>query len=241
MNSNNFLDDGVFPTTHAGMLNAGLIVESAGNTEGTEQGLTCESASDSSAASSAKSQAMSAVVAWIDGDDFTYKALDEFVIGVCDLDGDFEIGESEEDLYNDAWKQIPNAIASLGFSSEESIDKFVNAESDDEGAKIGKILRENLDEFEADDDEIIAGFAFGEQAVFESAEGEALMVLEAAFKKKKVVRDGKVQIVRKRVSGKARMSAAQRAGLKKARRKAHSAAGKVARKKSMKIRKNRGI
>jgi len=47
--------------------------------------------------------------------------------------------------------------------------------------------------------------------------------------------------INKRISGKVRLSAAQKAGLRKARRKANTAAARLHRKKSMRLRARRGM
>lgn len=47
--------------------------------------------------------------------------------------------------------------------------------------------------------------------------------------------------MRKRVSGKVRLSAAQKASLKKARRKANTSKAKLKRRKAMRIRQRRGL
>ena len=100
-----------------------------------------------------------------------------------------------------------------------------------------------MDENVLEDADIVAGFALGEKAVLESASYDPKLkaVLEATYKKKRVVRDGKVVVAQKRVSGQVRLSAAQRAGLKKARRTAHTAAAKLSFRKSMKARKQKGL
>jgi hypothetical protein len=58
---------------------------------------------------------------------------------------------------------------------------------------------------------------------------------DATYKKTKVVRGGKVKWVKKRIAGTVRLSGKQKAGIKKAGRKAHSAMAKMRRGKSMKI------
>ena len=79
---------------------------------------------------------------------------------------------------------------------------------------------------EADEDELIADFSVREA-----------MMLEAM---QKVIRDGKVKMIRKPLRKK-RLSAAQKAALRKARAKSHNAAARAARKKSMRVRKSRGM
>ena len=101
-------------------------------------------------------------------------------------------------------------------------------------ARVGAALEKTMESEEGDDGDIIADFASDEDAVLEG-------VFEATYKRKKVIRDGKVKIVRKRVSGKVRLSAAQKAGLRKARRKAFTAKAKLHRRKSMRKRAQRGL
>ncbi|MBQ3172578.1 MAG: hypothetical protein IJB53_11845 [Mailhella sp.] len=235
-----FRDDYMFPTTQRGMREAGMIFESAKNDD-----VILEDAVSASARAQARAKAMTTVLEWIALGSFSYNSFDEVIVAVCDIDGDFELSVEEEDLYNEVWQEVADALLTLGASVKDT-QAFVDGpgeEADDAAARIGKLLSEEMDSFEANDDDIISAFAISEDAVLESAAGDEshLGVLEAAFKKKKVVRDGKVQIVRKRVSGKVRLSAAQKAGLKKARRKANSATAKLARKKSMRIRKSKGL
>lgn len=198
---------------------------------------------ESYADSQLRSQAMSAVLGWVDEGLFTYENLDEFICAVADLDGDFEISEEEEDLYNAVWQHVPDAMLTLGASADD-VEKLVNEENNAAGKRVGDALKASLESEKADDDELIAGFAYGEEAVLENAsddpEGRHL-ILEATYKKRKVVRDGKVVVVRKRVSGRVPMSAAQKAGLRKARQKANTGAAKLARRKSMRIREQRGL
>lgn len=230
------VDDAVFPTTKLGQAKAvGLVLESATADTG-------KNILEEAAASTARAQAMSAVLGWVGDGQYDYTALDEYIMGVCDLDGDFEIGEDETALYNDVWAQVPDALMSLG-ASEEDANAFCNDEDEAAGARIGATVSSALDDMEADDDQLIASFSEGEDSVLENASDDKAitMVLEATFKKMKLVRGGKIVLARKRVSGKVRLSAAQRAGLKKARRKAFSSTAKLHRAKSMRLRKRRGL
>lgn len=235
-------DDPTFPCTKAGQRLAGVL-ESANTDKDKDKTPDAPDAVSAFATQQARIQAMSAVLAWVEEGEFTYTALDEFMYGVADLDGDFEISKEEEEVYNAIWQQVPDALQTLG-ADESDVNDLVNGEDDDAAARVGKGLKESMDDITADDEEIIAGFALGEEAVFENASDDPdgrHMVLEATYKKRKVVRDGKVQVVRKRVSGNVRLSAAQKAGLRKARRKANTGAGKLARRKSMRMRARRGL
>lgn len=201
-----------------------------------------DSVYESYSESQARSQAMSAVLSWIADAEYTYTTLDEYVVAVADLDGDFELTEDEEALYQDIWQGVADALLTLG-AADADVERLINGEDDAAAAVIGKALAAEMDGVEADDDDLIAAFAFGEEPVLESAVGDdhLHMVLEATYKKRKVVRDGKVTVVRKRISGKIRLSAEQKAGLRKARRKAMTGAAKLRRRKSMRKRSQRGL
>lgn len=233
-------DDFTFPHTRRGQALSGVLESAA------EKPKVNADAVEVFARQQARTQAMTAVLAWMEDGEYNYNALDEYIIGMADLDGDFEIGDDEEAAYNAIWAEVPDALLSLG-ADEADTNAFVNGdgkEADDAAARVAKVVKETLDDLEADDDELIAGFALGEDAVFENASDDPEgrhMVLEATYRKKKVVRDGKVVKINKRVSGKVRLSAAQKAGLRKARRKANTASARLHRKKSMRIRARRGM
>lgn len=229
-------DDPVFPCMPVNQKQAGLVCENAGNGSDEPDGVA------TFAAQQLRSQAMSAVLEWAAEGEFTFTALDELVLGMADLDGDAEITPDEEGVYNDIMQNVPDALLSLG-ADPGDISDMINEEDDAAAARVGKAVAASLTEIGADDAEIIAGFAVGQDTILESVayDEERHLVLEASYKKQKVVRDGKVVIARRRVSGKVRLSAAQRASLKKARRKANTSAAKLARRKSMKIRARRGL
>lgn len=262
-----FCDDPVFPRTRPGQCAAGLILESTSptpslkgasprsNLEGSKSAKqyiadTSDSGKqgifESFADSQARSLAMSAVLSWTGDNEYTYTALDEYIVAVADLDGDFEITPEEENVYNDIWQQVPDAILTLGADggfSEDDVERLVNGEEDAAAAIVGNALSAALEDTEADDDDLITAFAFGEDAVLESAAGDEVLcgILEAAYKKRKVMRNGKVQVVNKRVSGTVRRSSAQKMGLRKARRMSQTSTAKMKRRKSMKMRANRGL
>lgn len=183
-------------------------------------------------ASATSGMAMSAALAWVEGEDYSYQALSEYAAGIADLDGDEEFTDEEVSLYNDILTDIADSFLSFG-ADAKNVDDFLNGEDDTAGAKLGAFVSDVLNGESASNDDMIAAFAGGD-AVMESG------VLEAAFKKMKVVRGGKVKIVKKRV-GKVHLSAAQKAGLKKARRKAFTGIAKMRRAKSVKLRQKRGM
>lgn len=184
-------DDPTFPSTKVGQRLEGLF-ESADS--GAGKPADAPDAVEVFARQQARTQAMSAVLAWVEDGDYTYTALDEFICGVADLDGDFEISDEEEAVYNAIWQQVPDALQTLG-ADESDVNELVNSEDNDAAARIGqKPWSADMDETTADDEEIIAGFALGEDAVFENASDDPEgrhMILEATYKRRKVVRDGK--------------------------------------------------
>ena len=232
------IDDYMFPATPMGKRAAGIFEENsvkASYINASEQFI------GEAADATTRALAMQAVLEWQKGGVFTYEALDNIVIYMADIDDEDDIDEEEEEFYNEIWEEIPNALLSLG-ADYKDVENFVS-EDDKAGNKVGTIVSKELEDMPAEDDDLVASFAYGEDGVLECAGDDNNLrgILEATYKKRKMVRDGKVIIGKKRVSGRVKLTAAQRAGLKKARRKANTAAARQHRKKSMRIRKQRGL
>ena len=121
---NSGLDDYMFPTTQPGLAATGMILESA-NTHGKGHigplGV-LENAVDDDARIRSRTNAMSAVLSWIEEGDFTYNSLDETIVVVADIDGDYEITEEEEEVYSNAWNEVPDALLSLGADEAKEAD-----------------------------------------------------------------------------------------------------------------------
>jgi len=199
-----------------------------------EAGQIFESADDLAAAAGdfadkqLRSQGMSCVLSWVDGGDYTIDALDSLIQGMADLDGDGEVqaGGDEENYYNDLYGATADAMASLGVDVD-TIGKFIDDEDADAGNSIGTMLSDKLNAVDQSDDTLITDYTMGA--------GDAVM--ESTIK---VIRAGKLVLKKKRLR-RVKLSSAQRAGLKKARRKAFTAVAMHKRAKSMKIRRNRGL
>ncbi len=191
-----------------------------------------------------RNKAIRAVMGWAaEGGDYSLESLEEWVTGIADLDGDDELDEDEEQLYNDLWPCVSDALLSFGVSSE-NVDEFINNEDAKSGKKLGKIITGVLDNLKGNDDEIAEQFTVGSPgSIFESVgftDDEA--ILEAAYKNVKVVKNGKVVIKKKRVSGRgSKRSPKQKAALKKARRRANSSAARMKRAKTNRLRKSKGL
>lgn len=181
-------------------------------------------AANRSATQNDLSNAADAVFAWADSGDLTYDALDGFAQAIAGIsDEDDEVTDAQEDAYNVAWGNIANFLAACGVD-DELIEALADDEDDDAAADVGAAIAGLDDE---DRDELEAAFVVA---------GSADDMLTEAFKK--VVRNGEVKLIKKRLRKK-RLTAAQKSALKKARRKAHTGAAKLARKKSMKLRRKR--
>ena len=103
-----FRDDYMFPTTQRGMREAGMIFESAKNDD-----VILEDAVSASARAQARAKAMTTVLEWIALGSFSYNSFDEVIVAVCDIDGDFELSVEEEDLYNEVWQEVADALLTL--------------------------------------------------------------------------------------------------------------------------------
>ncbi|MFI3273231.1 hypothetical protein [Vibrio sp.] len=179
-----------------------------------------DAASDDLGEKQLRANAMAAVLAWLEDNDYSYEALDAIVAGLSDLDDDGEITEPEEDLFNDLLVMVADVLATLG-GEEANIKSFIDDESEDAGEKLAAYLNKKLEANDKSDDELITEYAV-----------KAQLVLDAT---QKVVRNGKVKLIKKRTK-KRRMSAKQKAALKKARRKANNSGARRERAKSMKKR-----
>lgn len=194
-------------------------------------------------------RAMAATIAleWAQGDDHSYDALDAYVLDAAGIDEDSEVTEDDEDFYNEVWGEVADALVFLG-ADETAVTELCDKEDSSAGASVAEAVKSGLvAEGAPSDDAIVMEFAAGDnydvfKSIYEGVEGG---LFEASYRKKKVVRtvDGKPTVVRinRRVSGKVRLSAAQKAGLRAARRKAFTAAARLHRRKSMKLRKQRGL
>lgn len=202
-----------------------------------------EAAVSEMAEQNARGRAMSALLTWVSEGSFDYDTLDAMIIGASDLDEDMEVSEEEEDFYNEVWGYVPEAISVLGGNTEDANALFngPSEEADKAAARLGSSLTDALNEQKADDNEIVIGFSLGGKVMESVGESAVGAILEATYRMKKVVRDGVVQKIRKRISGHVKLSAEKRMGLKKAQRKAHTATANLHRAKSFKIGQRRGL
>lgn len=253
-----FRDDYMFPTTSAGMKQAGMVFEGA-NCQGGKcdkddcdkekvNESVCESILEDAVSNVSEAQvrsdAMSAVLGWIESGEYTYADLDNAILEVADLNGDLEIGEDEEEYYSDMWATVADALSTLGADKGDiqALYDGPGEDADKAGARIGADLSKKMDEVKEDDNDIILAFSMSNQAVLESAGEGYEGIYEGVFKWMKKVVGGVVERVHKRVSGHGKkLTAAAKAALKKAQHFAQTGMAKIKRLKSFKIGQKRGL
>lgn len=172
-----------------------------------------------------RSMAAAAVLEWARGGDTSYEAFDDMAMamaGIGEDDDDADPSDEQIEEYNDYLELMAHAAVSFG-ASKNDVQAMIDDEDDDAADSVADALA-GLNEDK--DDEAITAFSLKSDLMMESVV--------------KVIRNGEVKLIKKNVR-KRRITPAQRTALKKARMKAHSSAARVARAKSMKQRKRRGM
>ncbi len=164
-----------------------------------------------------------ACVQWAQGGESSFDTLDAMLFGMAGGQSDVELTDGQAAMYESLQAHAGEFLLSVGGAQDHQLAEMMEGDEEVTDA-IFESLSSALES--VDTDEAIAEFAVRES-----------MMMEA---KKKVIRDGKVTIINTK-KRKRRMSAAQKAALKKARAKAHSSAAKAARKKSNRMRDSRGM
>ena len=176
------------------------------------------------AENSLRTEAMGAVLTWVEDGDWSFDALDSLLEGLASDTDDEDLTDDEQEHYEALWETAYEALGLLG-ASDGNIEQVANGD-DDAAEKLGKFLAGKLDNITKDDDDLIAEFGVGGNLVLESG--------------RRVIRNGETRRMPKRRKRKRRMTAKQRAALKKARRKAHNSGARRSRKRSMRRRKQMG-
>ncbi|EPL8679528.1 hypothetical protein N0P70_005527 [Klebsiella michiganensis] len=180
------------------------------------------------AAGNARGLAASMIAQWIEDDEPEADAFDALAMTMAGLDGldeDDEPTDEQIDAYNEALAALAEAAVAMG-ADQDDVTDMIDDEDDGAAERVFDALAEN------DTDMMEEAIA-----IYTVAGGDKAM-MEAA--RKKVIRDGKVKIIRKRPRPR-RLNSLQKQALKKAQRKSHTAVANVNRKKSMRLRKKRGL
>ncbi|MDV1094960.1 hypothetical protein RZQ20_22100 [Raoultella ornithinolytica] len=180
------------------------------------------------AAGDMRSLAASMLAQWVDDGDQEADSFDALAISMAGLDGmddDTDFTDEQIDDYNDALAALADAAVSLG-ADQDDVTEMIDDYDDAAAERV-------YDALSGDDADMMEEAI----ALYTVAGGDSAM-LEAV--RKKVVRDGKVKVIRKRPRPR-RLNSLQKQALKKARRKAHTSVAKMHRRKSMQLRKKRGL
>jgi hypothetical protein len=172
-----------------------------------------------------RSEAMGAVLTWLDEGDWSFEALDSLIEGLASDTDEEELTDDENEHYEALWETAEDAMVSLG-AEKSSISRLLE-EDDDAAEALGKHLTARLDDVAKSDDDLVSEFGVGGELVLEATQ--------------RVVRNGETRRVPKKRRRKRRQTPAQRASLKKARRKAHSSGARRSRSRSNRRRKQAGL
>lgn len=207
-----------------------------------------------------QAKAAATVAAWIETSDLaeneTYsQRLDALIMGQCDMDGNGEIGDDENDMYQMMWGLVGDYLQAKGASFED-VDAIANNNDDAAASRVMDVVAASMPDGEDAEIADIDSWAFDEDAtgsIFDSCKKKATAMdgckpkdekqtaMDAAYKKMVAIRGGKKVRRNVRVSGTVHLSGAQKAGLKKAQMKSHSASAQMKRLKSMNIRRKMGL
>lgn len=174
-----------------------------------------------------RSVAASMLAGWIEDGEPEAVDFDALAIVMCgleDVENDDDFTDEQVEAYFTALSALADAAISMG-ADQDDVTSMIDDEDDDAASRVFDSLSTGSDAME----ESIADYTIfgGEDPMFEAV-------------RKKVIRNGKVKIIKKRPRPR-RLNAAQKGALKKARRKAHTSVAKMHRKKSMTLRKKRGM
>ncbi|MCK8586407.1 hypothetical protein [Yersinia ruckeri] len=171
--------------------------------------------------------AAAAVIDWAQNGEATFASFDDIAAGLADIDfdSDEDLTEDQIDDYNMWLGLMADALVAMG-ADQSDVTTMIDDADDDSASAVIDAIDVNPD----DEDDIIAEFS-----VTGDVDGAAMMEANV-----KVVRSGVVKIIRKRPRPR-RQTAAQKAALKKNRMKSHKASANKLRKKSLLLRKRRGL
>lgn len=171
-----------------------------------------------------RANGMAAVLTWFNDGEPTSENFDVTAIGMADVNEDGEVSDEEEEDYNEILFAMTQALDYMKVDAE-AIDGLLEGD-DDAADTVFNAIGDYIEDTNDSEEEIIATFSVAKESMTEA--------------RKKVIRDGKVKWIKKPLR-KRRLSAKQRAALKKARMKANTGAAKAKRKKAMKKRKAAGM
>lgn len=181
------------------------------------------------AATNDRGTAAASVLQWKSDGDASSESFEEYAFALAGIsDDETDLTDDEVDNFNTQLDLMAQAAIALGASADDVATMIDEDDSDAAQAVMDAISTPD------DEDAAVASFAVSggdNGAMMESA------MMEAAIK---VVRKGQI-VLKRKVPHKVRLSSLQKAALKKARMKAHTAMANMSRAKSMKVRRKRGL
>ncbi|WP_109468897.1 hypothetical protein [Pandoraea apista] len=166
-----------------------------------------------------------------DGESYADRLMALFV-GIADANKDGDITEDEQGVLQVALNTAWDYLVKCGVSDEDA-GALLNDWDSDAADRVRDLVASVLPDGEDDAGSDIDAFVFSDD------DQEA--ALDAAYRKKVVIRGGKKVRINKRISGHVRLSAKQKVAIRKARMKSHSAGAMMRRMKSMRIRQRAGL
>ncbi|MDM1591726.1 hypothetical protein [Escherichia coli] len=222
----------LFASQHADNQDASMLESANSKKEKTTDKVDVEKAMleavESRAKGDMRSLAASMLAGWVEDGDPEADSFDALAIsmaGLTDIDEGTDFTDEQIDAYNEALAALADAAVALG-ADQDDVTEMIDDDDDAAAERVFDALSEN------DSDMMESAIA-----IYTVAGGDSAMLEDV---RKKVVRDGKVTIIRKRPRPR-RMTSLQKQALKKARRKAHTSVANINRRKSMRIRKKRGL
>lgn len=179
------------------------------------------------------------IAAWaetddLDDDESIVDRFDAMMIGIVDADKNGDLDDDELAVLDIAYNIAAEIFTAKG-ASDEDIDAMLNDGDADAGENIHElIINTGADGEDEELNEINA-------TAFDFDEDSDSAVLDATYKRKIAIRNGKKTIIRKRIAGRVRLTAKQKMAIKKMHRKSHSGKARMKRLKSLKRRKAMGL
>jgi len=166
-----------------------------------------------------------------DGEGYADRLMAMFV-GIADANKDGDITDDEQGVLEVALNAAWDYLVQLG-ATEDDTGSLLNDWDSDTADRVRDLVASALpdgdDQASADIDDFV--FSDDDQAP----------AFDAVYRKTLAVRGGKKTRINKRISGKVRLSPAQKVAIRKARMKSHSASAMMRRLKSMRLRRKSGL
>ncbi|TDR30340.1 50S ribosomal protein L34 [Hydromonas duriensis] len=158
--------------------------------------------------------------------------MDGLLVGICDADKDGDLTDEELSVLDTLYTLLADYLTQQGADAQD-VDALINDGNEEAAERIQELLVGVLPSGEEAEVDAINQFAF-------DADSDAA-VMDAAYRKRVAVRNGRKIIVRKRISGRVRLSAKQKMAVLKMHRKSHSGMARMKRAKSMRRRASMGL